>query len=283
MKRKTLIITITSIVCLIALCLIVIAACGGPKVTGIKSLAAANLQAQSDVQSYHMDGKVNMTVTLDPSQSEELQALLEKVNPQLPVKMTIDTDAGTETAHITTNASVKVFGKTIPVQTAEAYLDMENKVAYTKAGESSEWKKSEDEEHQEMGLKEMAGGLAKIGKTVLENATYEETEEYYSITMPAEKAGDLVADLELLDRVDLGIADVHDITGEGGEIVYNVDKETLLVDSIELKDVDIRGKGTYEGFSVDLIFPTNGSFQFSRYNELEESEYAIPEDVLNQE
>ena len=281
MKRKTLIITIASIACLIVLCLIVIVACG-PKVTGVKSLVAANVNAQSKVESYHMDGKVNMEIALDPNESNDLQVLLGKVDLKLPVKMTMDTDAGAETAHITTDASVKLFGKTVPVQTVEVYLDIVNRVAYTKAGESSEWKKSGDE-NQEMELKDLAGGLAKVGKTVLENATYEETGEYYTLTMPADKAGDLVTDLRLLDRVDLGIADVSDITVEGGEIVYNVDKETLLVDSVQLKDLDIRGKGTYKGVSVDLKFPTNGSFQFSQYNELEESDYAIPEEVMNQE
>ena len=129
-------------------------------------------------------------------------------------------------------------------------------------------------------LKNPAGGLAVVGKTVLENATFKETEEYYSLIIPAEKAGDLVADLHLLDRVDLGIADVHDITVEGGQIVYNVDKTTRLVSSVELKNVDVRGKGVYKGVSADLLAPTNGTFRFSRYNELEESEYAIPEEIL---
>lgn len=278
MKRKKLIRAIITIVCLAILCLIVIVACTGPRVTGVKSLVAANIKAQSKVESYHMDGKVNMNITLDPSEAGKLQALLRKVNPKLPVKMTIDTDAGAETAHITTDASVTVFGKTVPVQTAEVYLDMENQVAYTKTGESGKWKKSGSEENQ-IEFKELAGGLAKMGKTVLENATFEETEKYYTLTMPADKAGDIVADLRLLDRVDLGIADVRDIIVEGGEIVYNVDKETRLVDSVELKDLDIRGRGTYEGVSVDLKFPTNGVFRFSRYNELEESEYAIPADI----
>ena len=98
--------------------------------------------------------------------------------------------------------------------------------------------------------------------------------------MPAEKTGDLINDLHLLNRVDLGIADVSDITVEGGQIVYNVDKTTLLVSSVELKDVNCRGKGTYNGLSVDLRFSVNGAFLFSRYNELEESEYKIPAEVI---
>ena len=77
----------------------------------------------------------------------------------------------------------------------------------------------------------------------------------------------------------VGIADVRDITVEGGQIIYNVDKETLLVSSIQLQDVDVRGTGVYEETSVDLKFPINADFQFSRYNELEEAEYAIPEEV----
>ena len=89
-----------------------------------------------------------------------------------------------------------------------------------------------------------------------------------------------MADLNLLERVDLGIADVRDITVEGGQIIYNVDKKTRLVSSVELKDVDVRGKGVYKGVSADLLFPTNGTFRFSRYNELEDSEYAIPEEIL---
>ena len=132
-----------------------------------------------------------------------------------------------------------------------------------------------------MEFKDLAGGLAKLGKTVLDNATFEESEEFYSLIMPAEKAGDFVADLNLLERVDLGFADVRDITVEGGQIIYNVDKTTLLVSSVELKNVDIRGKGTYQDVSANLVFPTNGTIRFSRYNELEDAEYAIPEEVLS--
>ena len=281
LKRKKRIIAIISIACLLLLCLAAAAIFIGPKVTGVKSLVAANLKAQSRVQSYHMDGVVDMKITLDPGGSGELQDLLKKADLKLPVRMTMATDAGTETAHIVTDASISMFGKTVPVQTAEVYLDMDSQVAYTKAGESGQWKKSGDGDPQ-IGYKEMAGGLARIGRTVLENAVFAETDKYYTLTMPAEKAADLVADLHLLDRVDLGIADVRDVTVEGGQIVYNVDKTTLLVSSVMLRDVDIRGRGTYEDVSVDLKFPTNGSFRFSRYNELEESEYAIPAEVTEQ-
>lgn len=277
-RKKILIIAIVAFACLIVGCLIAFAACQSPKVTGVKSLTAANVKAQAGVDSYHIDGAVNMKIVLD---SDELQKYLGQVTLKLPVKMKMKADAGTDSAHITTDASVKVFGKTVPVQTAEAYLDFENMVAYTRTGESPKWKKSGDEKEQ-MAFKDMAGGLAMIGKSIMKNAVFEESEEYYSIVMPAEKAGDLVTSLHLLDRVDLGIADVRDITVEGGQIKYNVDKETRLVSSIELEDVDVRGKGTYEGMSVDLKFPLNGTFRFSRYNELEESEYAIPEEVLAQ-
>ena len=280
MKNKKTILTIIIIACLVIGCLIVIVACSGPKVTGVKSLVAANVKAQSKVDNYHMDGTVKMDIALDPSESGLVQDLLEQADVNLPVKMTTDTDAGRETAHITTDASIKIFGKTVPVQTVEVYMDMKNTVAYTRIGESTEWKKSGDEEEQ-MEFKDLAGGLAKLGKTVLDNATFEESEEFYSLIMPAEKAGDFVADLNLLERVDLGFADVRDITVEGGQIIYNVDKTTLLVSSVELKNVDIRGKGTYQDVSANLVFPTNGTIRFSRYNELEDAEYAIPEKVLS--
>ena len=279
MERKKLIIAIIAMACLVIVGLILIVACQGPRVTGVKSLVAANVKAQSKVNNYHMDGTVKMDITLDPSESGLVEDLLEKADVKLPVKMTIDTNAGRESAHITTDASVKIFGKTVPVKTAEVYLDIKNTVAYTKTGESTEWKQSGDEETQ-LEFKDLAGGLAIVGKTVLENATFKESEEYYSLIMPAEKAGDLVASMHLLDRVDLGIGDVRDITVEGGKIVYNVDKKTLLVSSVELKDVDIRGKGTYNGVSADLTFPTNGTLRFSRYNELKDSEYLIPEEIL---
>lgn len=279
MKNKKLIIAIIAIACVVIGCLIFIVACDGPRVTGVKSLVAANVKAQSKVDNYHMDGKVNMDIALDPEQSDLLEDILEHVDIELPVEMTMGTDAGSESAHFTTDATVKLFEKTVPVQTAEVYLDIKNTVAYTKTGDSTEWKQTGDEETQ-LELKDLAGGLAVIGKTVLENATFEETEEYYSLIIPAEKAGDLVADLNLLERVDLGIADVRDITVEGGQIIYNVDKKTRLVSSVELKNVDVRGKGVYKGVSADLLFPTNGTFRFSRYNELEASEYAIPEEIL---
>lgn len=279
MKNKKLIIAIIVIACAVIGCLIFVVACDGPKVTGVKSLVAANVKAQSKVDNYHMDGTVNMDIALDPEQSDLLEDILEHVNIELPVKMTVDTDAGSESAHITTDATVKLFGQSVPVQTAEVYLDIKNTVAYSRSGDSTKWKQTGDEETQ-LEFKDLAGGLAVVGKTVLDNATFKETEEYYSLVIPAEKAADLVAKLNLLERVDLGIADVRDITVEGGQIVYNVDKTTHLVSSVELKNVDVRGKGVYKGVSADLLAPTNGTFRFSRYNELEDSEYAIPEEIL---
>ena len=274
MKKRVLIIAILSIACL-ALCLIVFTTVVRPKVTGVKSLAAANIRAQSKVKSYHMDGDVNIDITLD---YDELQSIEDKLNLKLPVIMSLSADAGRESAHVITDAGITILGENVTLQTSESYLDIKNKAVYTKTGEPPQWKKSGDQADQ-MGFRELVGGIAIAGKTVLENASYNETEEFYTLTMPAEKTGDIVKDLHLLDRIDLGIADVRDITVEGGRIVYNVDKTTLLVSSVELKDVDCRGKGTYEDASVDLRFSVNGAFLFSRYDELEESEYMIPVEV----
>ena len=278
-RRLTLIL---AIILTLALTLPLLTGCGKPKVVGVKSLAAANISAQSKVKNYHMDGTADMDISLDPEQiaqeSEDLAGLLDAVDLKLPVEMTMAADSGTDTAHVTTEAGVRLFGKSVDLQTAEFYIDMKNQAAHAKSGDSAEWKKTDYQDHQ-LNLKQMAGGLAIIGKTVLENAAFEETDEAYTLTMPAEKAGDLIADMHLLDCVDVGIADVRDIAVEGGQIIYNVDKTTLLVSSIELKDVDIRGKGVYKGASVDLRFPANATFTFSRYNELEESEYAIPAEV----
>ena len=270
MKKSMLIMT------LLALCLLTVTACGHPKIVGVKSLVAANASAQSKVKNYHMDGTVNMDIALDSEVLEDLP-----LDPKLPVNMTLAADAGTNTAHVTTEAGVSLFDQSVVLQTTEIYMDMENQVAYTKAGDSQEWEKVDDQKEQkeQLGLKELVGGIATVGKTVLENTTFEESDEFYTLTMPAEKAGNLITDLNLLDSVDVGIADIRDITVESGQIIYNVDKETLLVSSIQLKDVDVRGTGVYEDTSVDLKFPINADFQFSRYNELEEAEYAIPEEV----
>lgn len=273
-KKRVLIITILLIACL-TIGLFTFTNLMRPKVTGVKSLAAANIKAQSKVKSYHMDGEVNMDIALDYNEELSILAMLDL---KLPVKMTLSSDAGRETAHVTTDASVTLFGETVPLQASELYLDMKSRAVYTRTGEPPQWKKSGGRAEQ-MGFRDLVGGIALAGKTVLENAVYSENDEFYTLTMPAEKTSDLIKELHLLDRVDLGIADVRDITVEGGQIIYNVDRTTLLVSSVELKDVECRGKGTYEDASVDLNFLINGSFVFSRYNELEEPEYAIPPEV----
>ena len=260
MNKRPIITTILPATCMLLLTagMLLLTGCGHPKIVGVKSLTAANVAAQSKVENYHIDGTINMEIELD---YEELQALSEFVEPKLPVEVTIAADAGTETAHVTTKAGVSVFGKSVDVQKGDYYVDM--KQGY---------------QDQQLSLKEIAGGLAIVGKTVLDSAAFAETDEAYSLTMPAEKAGDLIADMHLLDCVDLGIADIRDVTVEGGQIVYNVDKETLLIQSIQLQDVNVRGKGVYEDSSVSLKSPINASFQFSRYNELDEKDYAIPEE-----
>lgn len=275
MKGRALIIAALLIACLV-LGLITFKVLAKPKITGVKSLVAANIRAQSKVKNYHMDGDVGMDITFD---NEELQSLQAMFDLKLPVKMTLRSDAGSESAHVITDAAMTIFGNTVPVQSSESYLDMKNMAVYSRTGESAQWKKSGDHADQ-MGFKELLGGIAVAGKTVMENASFSETDEFYTLTMPAEKTGDIIKDLHLLDRVDLGIADVRDISVEGGQIVYNVDKTTLLVSSVDLVDVDCRGKGTYAEISVDLRFMVNGSFVFSRYNEVEESKYMIPPEVI---
>lgn len=275
MKGRALIIAVLLIACL-ALGLIAFKAFARPKITGVKSLVAANIRAQSKVKNYHMDGDVDMDITFD---NEELQSLQAMFDLKLPVKMTLRSDAGSESAHVITDAAMTIFGNTVQVQSSESYLDMKNMAVYSRTGESAQWKKSGDHADQ-MGFKELLGGIAVAGKTVMENASFSETDEFYTLTMPAEKTGDIIKDLHLLDRVELGIADVRDISVEGGQIVYNVDKTTLLVSSVDLVDVDCRGKGTYAEISVDLRFMVNGSFVFSRYNEVEESKYMIPPEVI---
>lgn len=61
---------------------------------------------------------------------------------------------------------------------------MKNLTAYSKAGEPPQWKKSGNHADQ-MGFKELVGGITIAGKTVLENATFNETDEFYTLTMPA--------------------------------------------------------------------------------------------------
>jgi|GEM_PF-5986366 len=273
-KRKTLIIAIVLIACL-AIGLILAAIFTRPGITDVKSLVNANIKAQSQVKSYHMDGKVDMDITLD---YQEYQTIINIWDPKLMAQMDLSVDSGGETAHVFTNAGVSIFGETVTEKTAELYLDVGNMAVYSKTGDPPQWKKTGDYADQ-IGTLELAGGLAIAEKAVLENAEFSETDEFYTLTMPAEKAGDLINELHLLERVDLEIADLSDIAIEGGQIIYNVDKTTLLVSSVELKDVDCRGKGTYGGFSVNLLFTVNGTFSFSRYDELEESEYAIPAEV----
>ena len=257
-----------------ALCLLLCTACGKPKVTGVKSLVAANVAAQAKAENYQVDGDVDMDITLD---EEEVTELLQ-TELKLPVEMTLNAKIGQNTGHVTTEAGVNIMGQSVTLQNMELYMDMKNKAAYTKSGESGDWTKAEYQE-EKVDFWKLAGGTAVVGKMVLENAVYTESDDHYSLTLPAEEAGGLIADLHLLDRVDLGLADIRDITVEDGDIIYNVDKDSLLVSSIQLKDVDVRGRGTYEEHSVDLKFPLNADFQFSRYNELDAAEYTVPEEI----
>ena len=52
-----------------------------------------------------MDGDVNMDINLD---YEEYQSILDMLDLKLPVKMTLSTDAGRESAHVITDAEVIV-------------------------------------------------------------------------------------------------------------------------------------------------------------------------------
>ncbi len=268
MKGKLTLLTLA-----LALLLALLTACGGANITDAKSLAAANIKAQAAVENHHMDMNMDMTMAID---TERLKEAFGTSSLEMPVLMNVAVDSGRYTAHANTNMNVTIMEQETKQQ-AELYLDMKNGITYAKADGVDAWKRAEET----LDMSAMLNSLGRLEDSLLENAIYSESSDAYTLTLSADPMDEVIKDMDLLGSLRSAGLDVETLTVDGGQMVYTIDKNSLLITSIAMKDIDVTASGVLGGTSVDMSIPLDAEVTFSKYGELMPEDYEIPDDVLD--
>ena len=192
----------------------------------------------------------------------------------MPMSITMSMDSGKETAHATSNTKMTMLGQSID-QNAEQYIDIKNGVTYTKAEGTNQWTKTESD----ASMSDMMDSMSKMSKDMLSKAEFAETEDSYTLTLDAEVMGDMIKELGLFDSISSADMELEEFSIDSGQIVYTFDKESALLTKSEIKELDVKAKGTEQGISADMQIPVSATMEYSHYGELDPKDYEIPSDV----
>lgn len=256
-----------------------VAGCGGgssePQITDAASLAAANQEAQSTVESYHMDMDMNMDMTL---RMDGIQEVMGTDSLTMPMTMTMSMDSGKQTAHATSNTKMELMGQSLD-QNAEMYIDIENAVTFSKAEGTEQWIKSQTDS----SMSDMMNSMADMSAEMLSQADFAETDSGYTLTLDAAVMGEAIKETNLFDSYSSAGMEFQEFNIDGGELIYTFDKDSVLVTKIEMKAVNVKARGDMQGTVVDMQVPITTTLDYSQYGEIDPEVYKIPEEVLGSE
>ena len=257
----------------IILCIGMLTACGSG-IDDAKSLSDASKKAQESVESFHLDSEVDMDMTFHFS-GPGIDASNSKV--EMPVEISMDIDSGKETAHGNTNVKMSMMGQSMD-QDSEVYLDLVDKVVYTKAAGSDTWAKTSSESN----MTDVVNCADALSDSVLEKAEFQEDDDEYVLTVAAKDMGDAINDLGFTNDMNTNGLEVQDLNITNGTVTYKFFKDTQLLKSMEMDDVTIDASGVVQGQHVNITIGMDADYDFSKYNEVDASAYEIPAEVTGE-
>ena len=253
----------------LALCLLT--ACGSS--SEISSLLDSNRAAQQSAGSFHVDGDLDMTAALNMG---GLSSFVDTGDMSMPVTSTLSVDAGQETAHGTISSEMSLLDQTTS-HSSEMYCDLTSSAVYLTEQGTGNWTKVS----RDININDIINGLFDLEASVLKDAEFEKTSDSCILTLDAKAMESAIADLGFLSSEDLNGVSFRDFQIQECTIVYTFQKDTSLIDTIELKDVKITTDAAVEQLemAVDLDLNLNGALHFSQYGQLDPSQYEIPDYV----
>ena len=156
------------------------------------------------------------------------------------------------------------------------YIDSKNKVTYT--GTEGYWLKEESEAN----MTDMMQGLDGMDKSVLDKAEFETNKDGdYVLTISAKELGEAINDMNILSTMNMDELSFDEFNVTKGNLIYVFDKETVLLKQIKMDELTIDAKGKMDGQAYGFKMAMTGTFDFSKYNELEAKDYEIPQSVID--
>lgn len=260
---KKLVLPVLSLILILGM----ITACGEGESKDAKTLASDNKTAQEEVKNYHVEGTMDMEMKMTMNASGQSQDL------EMPAKMETSMDTDQKTAHGQTKTDVTFMGQSQSEET-EIYADLENGTTYTRTGSSGAWTKGS----QEIDVAPMMDSLSSMQESLLEKAEVTHGNGSYSLTLTGDALGEALKDMDL-SGVTQGM-DLGDLQVGSGSVVYTINEESSLVESVKMEGISITTKGTASGVDYDAAITMNADYTYSKYNELKPEDYAIPAEVI---
>lgn len=267
--------TIALAMCLV-LSLVIMSGCS---LFGPSSAKDVITQCQSNadkIENCHVDGELNMKVTMTVDDKDVAAALgMEKID--MPVDMEFDADSGKESTHANIDLKMSMMGEKVS-ESVEAYYDAKDGYTYTKTSDSDTWTKSSS--------KQSVTDFTDMSEMDFEKADwdkfdFEKTDKGYKVSVAVKDMGEAFG-TDFMTAY-LGDADFDDFEIEDeGTVTYEFDKN-CRVTSTKIEDLTMTTSTSMGDGLGDMVCDVvvDGTMDVSKYNELDEDDYAIPKKVIN--
>ena len=222
----------------------------------VEDLLERSAEAQKDLESCHIDGKMNMDINLNSPNG---------VSMSMPYGIEISMDTGKKSAHAVSNVKGTVLGVS-QTNKVETYYDIENGKAYSKQDGSTAWIES----NEKIPIDSLID-TGDVGKSFPEGAELKAEDDKYVIKVDAK-------DLKEFDSyigMDDSVGSLGEIKVEGGDVEYEFDASTYYLIKVTIDDLKMSGNNS----DVNYDATVNYDIDISEHNEVSEDKYTIPKDV----
>ena len=256
----------------------VLSACSlmGPK--NAKECFEKNLSASAGLESYHMDVDMEMGMNMsfsDPTVAAQFEEFMGVKAFDIPIDVTMSVDVGKDTAHADMDMNVSMLGQKMS-EKGEMYLDVKEGCSYTKMDSDDGWTKSDLEDGDMFTQLFDEKDLENVDWDKME---FKKTDDGYVVTGPVEAFGDgFITDSTSAYLDDM---DVNDFSLDGGDVEFKFNKKCVMTEA-SIKDLKMTGKSELDSDmgDMDTTITLDATFEYSKFNEVDEDDYAIPKKVV---
>ena len=259
--------------CVVAFSLCLFSSCSllGPK--SAEDVIEKYKANQEDFENCNMKGKLNMNMTMS-SKDKELTELAGTTSFEIPVVVDFDVDAGKDSSYGRLDMKLSFMGVS-ESQKIEMYIDNRENLAYLRA-EDGDWVKEDLDSDESVTS---FADLNDLGSDIWKDFDFKKTDNGYVLSASSK----VIKDSDMFNSITgtLGDDTISNFDlSEDGEIVYEFDKHCNLT-KVNMSEIKLKGKTAETDLlgSFDCEADLDVSVNLSKYNELKESAYEIPDKI----
>ena len=221
-----------------------------------------------------MEMGMNMSFS-DPTVAAQFEEFMGVKSFDIPIDVTMSVDVGKDTAHADMDMNVSMLGQKMS-EKGEMYLDVKEGCTYTKMDSDSGWTKSDSEDGDMFTQLFDEKDLENVDWDKME---FKKADDGYVVTGPVEAFGDgFITDSTSAYFDDM---DVDDFSLDGGDVEFKFNKKCVMTEA-SIKDLTMTGKSELDSDmgDMDTTITLDATFKYSKFNEVDEDDYAIPKKVM---